>query len=165
MLALARNAVGDRARLLVADLGQPLSFAACGSFDLVVASLAVHYVEDWQHVFSEFHRVLAPAGVVVFSTHHPAMDWEYSPGDYFATKQITERWQKGSGEFDVTFWRRPLTAMTQTIASAGFVIEQLVEPAPVPGLRDQDPAAYEKITTQPRYLFFRLRAGPQPERG
>ncbi len=158
MVAIAKKAVGDRAQIVVADLGEPLSFATDHSFDLVVASLALHYVADWASVFGEFHRVLTPRGAVVFSTHHPTMDWEHSPDDYFATKQITERWSKGSGEFDVTFWRRPLTAMTHAIASSGFVIEQLVEPAASPGLRYRDPAAYELIRTKPRFLFFRLRA-------
>lgn len=71
MVALARRTVGGRADILVADLAKPLSFAADHSFDLVVASLVLHYVEDWQHVFTEIRRVLAPGGVVVFSTHHP----------------------------------------------------------------------------------------------
>lgn len=158
MVALAKKVVGDQAVIWVADLGQPLSFAADDSFDLVVASLVLHYVEDWERVFREFRRVLRPRGVVVFSTHHPTMDWEHSPDDYFATKQITERWHKGSGEFDVTFWRRPLSAMTDAIASAGFVIERLVEPEPGRELRDRDPAVYEQIRTRPRFLFFRLRA-------
>lgn len=158
MVALARNAVGDEASLLVADLGEPLTFAADGSFDLVVASLALHYVEDWRHIFRELHRVLVAGGVVVFSTHHPTMDWVHSPSDYFATKQVTERWHKGSDEFDVTFYRRPLTAMTQAISSSGFVIEQLVEPEPLLELRERDPVAYEQIRTKPRFLFFRLKA-------
>ncbi len=158
MVALAGNTLGGKARLLVADLGQPLSFAADHSFDLVVASLVLHYVKDWQHVFREFHRVLAPAGVVVFSTHHPSMDSAHSPDDYFAIKQVSERWHKGSADFDVTFYRRPLTAMTHAIAAGGFVIEQLVEPIASPELHDRDPAVYEQIRTKPRYLFFRLRA-------
>jgi ubiquinone/menaquinone biosynthesis C-methylase UbiE len=158
MVALARNVVDDRATLFVADLCEPLSFAADHSFDLVVASLVLHYIRDWHDVFNEFHRVVVASGAVVFSTHHPAMDWEHSPDDYFATKQITEQWDKGSLEFDVTFWRRPLTAMTRVIASSGFVIEQLVEPQPLPELRDLDADAYERINTQPRFLFFRLRS-------
>ena len=161
MMALARRAVGAKASLLVADLAKPLSFAADHSFDLVVASLVLHYVKDRQHVFIELGRVLAPGGVVVFSTHHPTMDWEHSPEDYFATKQVTERWHKGSAEFDVTFYRRPLTAMTDAIFSSRFVIEQLVEPEPVPELRDRDPTAYEQIRTKPRFSFFRLRASEQ----
>ncbi len=158
MISLARSRIGDRARLVVADVAQPLAFATDHSFDLVVASLVLHYVKEWRQIFGEFHRVLAPAGAVVFSTHHPTMDWELCPDDYFATKQITERWQRGSAEYEVTFWRRPLTAMTDSMTSSGFVIEKLVEPLPLPELRDRDAAAYEKIATRPRFLFFRLRA-------
>lgn len=79
MVTLARSAVGERARFLVADLGQPLSFAADHSFDLVVASLVLHYVKDWQGVFAELRRVLATAGVVVFSTHHPPWTGSTAP--------------------------------------------------------------------------------------
>jgi ubiquinone/menaquinone biosynthesis C-methylase UbiE len=53
-----------------------LSFAQDGSFDLIVASLVMHYVRDWHAVLGEFRRVLKPDGAVVFSTHHPAMDWQ-----------------------------------------------------------------------------------------
>ncbi len=158
MVKLTANAVGDRANLFVADLSQPLAFVEDHSFDFIVASLVMHYVRDWQHAFREFHRMLAPGGVVVFSTHHPAMDWSHSLDDYFAIKQVTERWQKGSVDFDITFWRRPLTAMTTAISSSGFLIEQLVEPEPIPELFDRDPVAYEQIRTKPRFLFFRLRA-------
>jgi hypothetical protein len=85
------------------------------------------------------------------------MDWQLSsPDDYFATKQITEVWSKGSGHFEVTFWRRPLTKMAQAITAAGFLIEQLVEPDPLPELRDKDPKAYATLTHEPQFLFFRL---------
>ncbi len=159
MAQLARQRVGDRATVFVADLAQPLSFAESGTFDLVVASLVLHYVRDWEAVLVEFRRVLKPEGTVVFSVHHPAMDWQlHAPDDYFAVRQVTETWAKGSGQFEVTFWRRPLTAMCQAIASAGFVTERLVEPEPLEELAARDPVAYEQIRTQPRFLFFRLRS-------
>jgi len=158
MVALARAAVRDRAEVVVADLAQPLSFVADSSVDIVVASLVLHYVRDWHHVLSELRRVLVPGGMVVCSTHHPAMDWEHSPDDYYATVEVTERWRKGSAELDVTFWRRPLGAMTAAFASCGFVIEQLVEPEPLPELRERDAAAYERLRTNPTFLCFRLRA-------
>jgi len=157
MLRLARSRLGDRAAFQVADLEQPLAFAD-SSFDVVVASLVLHYVRDWDAALREMRRVLAPGGSVVFSTHHPTMDAAlHAPDDYFAVKQVTEVWSKGSGEFEVTFWRRPLTAMTSAIAAAGFVIEQLVEPQPQPDLRDLDPAAHQALRTRPTFLFFRLR--------
>jgi ubiquinone/menaquinone biosynthesis C-methylase UbiE len=158
MLRLARQRLADRATFVVADLERPLSFASDGDFDLVVASLVLHYVKDWEAVLREFARVLSPGGEVVFSTHHPTMDWKlHSFDDYFAVKQVSETWAKGSGEYEVTFWRRPLTTMTAAIAAAGFVITQLVEPQPVPELQGRDPASYELLRTEPRFLFFRLR--------
>ena len=158
MAQLARERVGQRATVLVADVAEPLSFAADNSFDLVIASLVLHYLKDWETPLREFQRVLAPDGAVVFSTHHPTMDWRlHSPDDYFAIRQVTETWTKGSGQYDVTFWRRPLTAMTDAVASAGFLVERLVEPAPSAELREQDPKAYQQLATAPQFLFFRLR--------
>lgn len=158
MVELARRAVGGRAEFLVADLSQPFEFASDYSFDLVVASLVMHYVRDWEPVLAEFRRVVKPGGAVVFSTHHPAMDWQlHSPEDYFAIKYVTETWHKGSGDWEVSFWRRPLTAMCAAIASAGFVVERLAEPMPLPELARRDADAYESIRTKPRFVFFRLR--------
>ena len=46
MLELARQRLGATADLYVADLSQPLPFAD-DSFDDVVSSLVLHYLEDW----------------------------------------------------------------------------------------------------------------------
>ena len=161
MARIARERVGDRASVLVADLAGPLPLQT-GSIDVVVASLALHYIADWDVPLGEFHRVLAPGGAVVFSTHHPAMDWRlHSPDDYFAVKQVSERWALGTdGAFDVTFWRRPLTAITESVYRAGFLIERLVEPAPVPELADVDADDDRRLRTNPTFLFFRLLKRP-----
>lgn len=157
MVQLARNRVGDRARIVLADLAEPLDFMPDASVDLVVASLVLHYVADWAAVLREFHRVLVPDGTVVFSTHHPAMDWQlHSRDNYFAIKRVTETWDMPEGSHEVTFWRRPLTAMTAAIADADFVIEQLIEPEPVPELRRRDAEADTRLRTSPAFLFFRL---------
>jgi SAM-dependent methyltransferase len=157
MVGLAGERVGGRARILRADLGEPLGFAADASFDLVVASLVLHYLADWMGPLAEFHRVLAPGGALVFSTHHPAGDWLlHSQDDYFAVKQVSEVWDEDGLPFDITFWRRPLTAIAAAISQAGFVIDRLVEPAPVPELRERDPDAYHRLTTEPSFLLFRL---------
>jgi ubiquinone/menaquinone biosynthesis C-methylase UbiE len=158
MLGLARQCVGDRADLVLADLAEPLPFETA-SFDIVVASLVLHYVRDWTVALRELRRVLGPRGAVVFSTHHPTMDWILvTPDDYFAVKQVTDTWRMGGRGFEVTFWRRPLTAMCEAISDAGFVIERLVEPSPSREVAELDADAYEEIRTKPRFLFFRLRA-------
>ena len=140
MTRLARAHVGDQARILVGDLAEPLALDDA-NFDSVVASLVLHYLRDWTGPLREIRRVLGPGGAVVFSTHHPTMDGgTLSPDDYFAIKEVTEVWTKGSGTYEVSFWRRPLTAMAKAIHEAGFLIELLVEPMPVPELREKDPA-------------------------
>jgi SAM-dependent methyltransferase len=157
MVGMAKARLGNRARILKGDLTAPLAFASDASFDLVVASLVLHYLRDWIGPLRELRRVLLAEGALVFSTHHPTMDAQiHSPDDYFATKQITETWTKGTGTFEVTFWRRPLTAMAEAIEAAGFLIERLVEPKPDSDLAQRDSESYQLLTTQPRFLFFRL---------
>ncbi|MDQ4131837.1 MAG: class I SAM-dependent methyltransferase [Actinomycetota bacterium] len=107
MVRLAEQRLAGHARVLVADVAQPLSFAADATFDLVVASLVLHYFENWDRPLREFRRVLAPDGAVLYSTHHPSMDWRlHTPDDYFAIRRVSETWSKGCGHYDVTFWCR-----------------------------------------------------------
>jgi SAM-dependent methyltransferase len=161
MIDIARAGIGTRVELFVADLSQGLPQLADSSADLVVASLVMHYIEHWEPVFAEFNRILVPGGILVFSTHHPSMDWEHTPDNYFEKKSITETWTKRGHPYPVTFWRRPLSAITEAISTGGFVIERLLEPAPSDELRKRDERTYELVRTRPRYLFFRLRSEKQ----
>ena len=55
---------------------------ADGSFDIVLSSLALHYVEDYTGVVQNVHRMLRPGGVFLFSCEHPvftaegSQDWD-----------------------------------------------------------------------------------------
>jgi SAM-dependent methyltransferase len=155
MAALARRRLDGRAAIEEADLGQPLRYAD-GAFDLVAASLVLHYLEDWGPPLRELHRVLVPGGRLAISTHHPTMDWPQSGGGYFATRQLTEIWHKGAASATVSFWRRPLTAMVAAFRAADFTLEDLVEPMPLPECAERFPEAYVTLTTAPRFIFFRL---------
>ncbi len=155
MLGLARARVGDRADLHHHDLAEPLTFVEDASVDLVVASLVFHYLREWVAPLRELHRVLRPTGSVVLSIHHPAWDWRnHCPEDYFAFLHVSETWIE---PYPVTFWRRPLTAVTAAIGEAGFLIDRLVEAQPDPELEHRDPGAFEELTTGPFFLHLRLR--------
>jgi SAM-dependent methyltransferase len=165
MLALARARVGggDHVTIRQHDLHEPLGFVSEAAFDVVVASLVLHYLRDWEPLLTEFRRVLVPGGRVVFSTHHPSWDWRnHTPDDYFAKLQVSETWIRAGQPFEVTFWRRPLRDMTAAIRASGLAIEQMTEPDPLPELADCDPEAYRELTTNPFFLFFVLRA-PGPD--
>jgi len=157
MAELARRRLGERVAVHVADLARPLAMFADDSFDLIAASLVLHYLERWEPTLGELARVLVPGGALALSTHHPTMDWRLSAGSYFETYQITETWRKAGRRARVTFWRRPLTAMIAAFRAAGFGIEDIVEPMPVPECAERFPDDYARLTTSPRFLFVRLR--------
>lgn len=156
MVAQTQQRVGTRATVLTASLEAPFTFAADASFDLAVASLTLHYVADWTPVLREVHRVLRPGGSLVFSTHHPSADYQRHPdGSYFDIRLVSEEW-KDVGM--VQFYRRPLSAITDSLAAAGFVIERLTETLPTAEFAAAKPESYAQLLRSPGFLFVRARA-------
>ncbi len=62
MIEMTTRRVGSRARIIKADLNEPLSFIKSESIDVIVSSLSLHYIEDWKVVLSEFNRILYKGG-------------------------------------------------------------------------------------------------------
>ncbi|MDP9850297.1 class I SAM-dependent methyltransferase [Streptosporangium lutulentum] len=161
MLELARQRLGDGAALHLADLGSPLPFSDA-AFDDVVASLVLHYLEDWTALLAELRRVLMPGGRLVVSVNHPFVDYlQAGPGaGYFVTGTYSEEWTLGGHSALMSFWRRPLHAMTDAFTAAGFRIAVISEPSPAPGARELFP---EIFAGKPSgaflcFLFFVLQA-------
>ncbi|SCB27575.1 class I SAM-dependent methyltransferase [Rhizobium multihospitium] len=154
LLEIARRRLEGRARLLLADLNERLPFED-GAFDLIVASLVMHYLRDWSRPLSEFRRVLSDGGRLIFSTHHPFMDHDPASGEsYFGTYNFSETWHRGGKDITMRFWHRPLHAMFDALRSAGFRIDVVSEPQPDPKVSTLFPEAYKSLTTKPRFLFF-----------
>jgi SAM-dependent methyltransferase len=165
MVHLARLRLGDRATVSEADLGGPLDFLAAASFDLVLSALAMDYVRDWDAAFGEFFRLLRGGGHLVFSVEHPSdVFYEHHPhGNYFEVERVEYEWRGLGTPVRVPSYRRPLQAMLGPLLEAGFVLERLLEPRPVPEFEEQDPADYEKLLRQPGFVCFRLRKPAAPE--
>ncbi|MFG2078612.1 class I SAM-dependent methyltransferase [Nonomuraea maritima] len=133
MLAVARRRLGDDADLRVVDLRDPLPFAD-GAFDDVVASLVLHYLEDWGPTLAEMRRVLKPGGRLLASVNHPFVEWlaEDPRPSYRETTSYTDLWTFNGKSFPLTFWRRPLSAMTDAFIDAGFCPPAISEPKTAP---------------------------------
>ncbi|MDX2701313.1 class I SAM-dependent methyltransferase [Streptomyces sp. PA03-6a] len=157
MLELARRRLGEGADLQVADLGSPLPYAD-DTFDDVVASLVLHYVEDWGPALAELRRALKPGGRLIASVDHPfaiaTMHREAGRAaehGYFDTTAWTDEWTLGGRTALMRLWHRPLHAMTDAFTAAGFRITAISEPDPDPAARELFP---EAIAAQPRFLCF-----------
>ena len=132
MVDLARQRLGEDADLHVADLGAPLPFDD-KAFDDAVASLVLHYLEDWAGPLAELRRVLEPGGRLILSVNHPgAFAIVYPEADYFAVTRYSEDYVLDGQTVWLTFWHRPLHAMTDAFAAAGFRIASVTEPPPAP---------------------------------
>lgn len=153
MVELARERVGDQVDLRVHPLEEPFTWIEDESIDVVVCALVYHYLNDRGALLSEVHRMLRRDGVLVISTHHPTNDWERLGGSYFTSEPVTETWNKG---WEVTAWRVPLTELTAGFAEAGFLIERLVEPAPLPEMATSFPVSFKRLTNLPAFILFRL---------
>lgn len=136
-------------RVAMEDFSYP-----AGSFDVVISSLALHYVEDFSPVCRKIYDCLAPGGAFIFSCEHPVFtaygtqDW-YSDGEgnvlhwpvdrYFMEGERTARFLG----CDVTKYHKTVTTYVNTLLQTGFTLTGLVEPQPdprlleVPGMKDE----------------------------
>ncbi|MFD6449113.1 class I SAM-dependent methyltransferase [Promicromonospora sp. NPDC060204] len=132
MIELARRRLGDDVPLTVADLARPLPYAD-DTFDDVVSSLVLHYLEDWQPPLTELRRVLKPGGRLILSVNHPLVrPFNFPKEDYFAVRQFSEEYDFAGQPGTLTYWHRPLHAMIDAFTAVGFDIASIAEPPPSP---------------------------------
>jgi SAM-dependent methyltransferase len=160
MVELARRRLGPDAALSVADIGAPLPFST-GAFDDVVASLVLHYLEDWTGPLAELRRVLRPGGRLITSVNHPFVFKLINPGaDYFAISEWSDEYTFSGQRAVLRYWHRPLHAMTDSFTAAGFRTAVISEPHPAPGARERFPDELARFPSGAflSFLFFVLEA-------
>ena len=124
------------------------------SFDVVLSSLAIHYVEEYGALVRNIGRWLAPGGSFVFSVEHPvftaygSQDWYYGPDGEILHFPVDSYYLEGRREAvflgeRVTKYHRTLTTYLDTLVRNGFRLARVVEPQPpedmmeLPGMRDE----------------------------
>jgi ubiquinone/menaquinone biosynthesis C-methylase UbiE len=128
MLELARRRLGEDADLTLADLAKPLPYADA-AFDDVVASLVLHYLEDWTEPLAELRRVLKPGGRLILSVNHPIVYQALNPdAEYFDVVEFSYDAEHAGRTVVYTNWHRPLHAMSEAFTAAGFRISVISEP-------------------------------------
>ena len=160
MVDLARQRLGADTDLRVGDIAAPLPYAD-GSFDDVVAALVLHYLEDWSAPLTELRRVLRPGGRLIVAVNHPIIfKVEFRERDYFATSKWSEEYTFNGVPAVLTYWHRPLHAMTDAFTAAGFRTAVISEPPPAPEAHELFPDDMARFPSGSflSFLFFVLEA-------
>jgi ubiquinone/menaquinone biosynthesis C-methylase UbiE len=157
MVRLAKKRLGDKARVLLASLDEPLDFLADASFDVIVSPLVMDYVKDWRSAFKEFFRVLKPAGILVFSIEHPYVKYDQHrhTSNYFKVDRVEYTWRGFGKHVRVPSYRRPMGEVINPLVETGFVLDKLLEPLPTPEFQQADPDEYEQLIHSPGFLCLR----------
>lgn len=111
------------------------------SFDVVISSLAFHYVESFEDVCKRINKCLSSGGDFIFSVEHPVFtaqgtqDWYHDedgkilhwPVDRYFTEGIRKANFLG---VDVMKYHKTLTTYINTLIRCGFEIREVIEPMP-----------------------------------
>ena len=163
MIARARETTNDPAieyrRLAIEDINFPAE-----EFDVVISSLAFHYVERFDIVCRKVYHCLVLGGSFVFSVEHPvftalaAQDWYYGehgerlhwPVDQYQDEGLR---QARFLDHDVVKYHRIVATYVNTLIDSNFTIMRLSEPQPSQELLDKHPD-WQDETRRPMFLLI-----------
>ena len=155
MINLVQEKLGNTVNAYPADISFGLPQEADNTYDLVICSLAIHYIEEPLQLLSDIKRVLKPNGQFYFSTQHPFNDFSVSPsGNYFKRELITEEWNTIGKPVVVSYYRRPLSEWFDTLSQAELQVVRLHEGKPAETMKAVAPETYQALSMQPGFIFF-----------
>lgn len=139
-------------------------------FDIVVSSLAFHYVEDFQVLIKNIYRLLKDGGVLVFSQEHPintcfsvGSRWTIDENGNKLFANISNYSLDGKRESTwfverVKKYHRTFSTIINTLIEAGFQIDKLIEPVPTPEILKENPD-YKDLLHKPDFLLIKATKG------
>ncbi|MEN6315326.1 MAG: class I SAM-dependent methyltransferase [Clostridiaceae bacterium] len=137
-------------------------------FDVVLSSLAVHYIKDINSFIAGVGRILADRGVFIFSQEHPlttapiaGASWtrdenmnvlHYNLTDYMRSGQRSTTWIVDN----VIKYHRPFSEIVNALIANSFAIEKMIETVPTEETIKRLPY-YAKDLDKPNFLLMKAR--------
>ena len=137
-------------------------------FDVVISSLAFHYVEDFSGVVKNIYDLLNEKGIFLFSQENPLCTC-FSGGNrwtkdengnklYINLSNYGVEGERESTWFvdNVKKYHRTFSSIINTLIENGFTVEKMVEPLPTAELLEKYPD-YKDLFHKPDFLLIRVR--------
>ena len=135
-------------------------------FDIIVSSLAFHYVEDFKALTASINRRLNNNGVLVFSQEHP-MTTCFTTGSrwtkdengkkiYANISNYSADGERSSTWFvdNVKKYHRTFSTIINTLTETGFRIDRLIEPVPTAEMLKEHPEQAD-LLHKPDFLLVK----------
>lgn len=163
MLERARESTNDPAIEYQQGAIEDIDFGAA-TFDVVISSLALHYVSDFNTVCHKVQHYLVPGGQFIFSVEHPiftalaAQDWYYNQAGERLHWPVDHYQQEGLREASflnhtVIKYHRTLANYVNTLLESGFTLTKLCEPYPTTQILETHPE-WQDETRRPMFLLL-----------
>ncbi len=124
------------------------------AFDLAIAYMVLHDIDDLPGAVGEVARVLEPGRRFCLAIVHPLNRPPEALEAYFEEHRFAEELELDGLSMTFEGIDRPLQTYTRALAEAGFLIEQLHEPCPAATARAQAPRL-AKAAKRPFFLHMR----------
>lgn len=132
-------------------------------FELVVSSLALHYVQDYEGVARRIFSSLVPGGKFIFSVEHPVctahpVGWARNPEGtalHWPLDRYHDEAERQTKWFidGVTKFHRTLETYVNTRIAAGFRLDHLGEPKPSLAALQARPSLEDSLRRPPFLLI------------
>ncbi|MGE8291641.1 MAG: methyltransferase domain-containing protein, partial [Sphingobacterium sp.] len=127
-----------------------------GQFNLVISSLAFHYIKDFDALCRNIYNWLQPGGQFLFSIEHPVFtaqgnqDWIYDKDGDKLYWPVDNYFLMGARETTflgntVLKYHRTITSYLSSILQSGFKINACVEPEPSTEMLENFPAMGDEL--------------------
>ena len=138
------------------------------TFDVVISSLALHYVEDFEGVIKNVYAMLNDGGVFIFSQENPLCTC-HSGGNRWTRDEKGNKLYMNLADYgiegeresvwfidNVKKYHRTFSSIVNSLIEAGFCIEKMIEPLPTEELLEKYPN-YADLFHKPDFLLVKTR--------
>lgn len=139
-----------------------------GKYDIIVSSLAIHYVKDFKALVQNVYELLNDNGIFIFSQENP-INTCFSTGNRWTKDEKGNKLYANLSNYGIegerkSTWfvdgvekyHRTFSTIINTLTETGFSIVKMLEPLPTEEILKQYPE-YKDLYHRPDFLLLKLK--------